>query len=138
MIGYPVRIQPDGDGYLATFRDIPEAITGAKTQEEVLHMAQEALITAMDFYFEDKREVPNPSSPAKDEVLVELPVSLYAKVLLLNEMVNQNVRPAMLANKLHTSRQEVNRLTNLKHPTKIDSIADAMKVLGKRLTVTMQ
>ena len=135
MANYPVKIERDGDGYLATFRDIPEAITGGATKEEALEMAKDALITAMDFYFDDKRLVPSPSQPKEGELLVELPVSLSAKILLLNEMVSQNVRPATLAVKLHTSKQDVNRLTNLKHPTKIDSIAEAMKALGKRLSI---
>jgi hypothetical protein len=37
-----------------------------------------------------------------------------AKVLLLNEMIRQRVRPAELARRLQTTPQEVNRLTNSK------------------------
>jgi putative PIN family toxin of toxin-antitoxin system len=61
--------------------------------------------------------------------------SLSAKVILLNEMIKQQVRPAELARRLKTSPQEVNRLTNIRHATKIDGIADAMKALGKTLEV---
>jgi antitoxin HicB len=62
-----------------------------------------------------------------------LPVSLSAKVLLLNEMLRQKVRPAELARRLNTTPQEVNRLTNIRHTSRIDGIAGAMKVLGKTL-----
>jgi antitoxin HicB len=65
--------------------------------------------------------------------MVELPVSVAAKVLLLNEMLRQKVRPIELARRIGTTKQEVNRLTNLRHATKIDRIDTAMRALGKRL-----
>ena len=138
MKQYPVRIEPDGDRYLATFRDIPEALTGGATKEEALDMALDALITAMDFYFDDRRTVPAPSAAQAGEVLIELPPSLTIKVMLLNEMLIQQVRPADLARRLHIKPQEVNRITKLDHVTKIDALADAFKALGKRLEVSVQ
>jgi antitoxin HicB len=50
-------------------------------------------------------------------------------------MLRQKVRPAELARRLGTSPQEVNRLTNLRHPTKIDRVDAALRALGKRLIV---
>jgi antitoxin HicB len=60
---------------------------------------------------------------------------LTAKVLLLNEMLRQNVRPAELARRIGTTPQEVNRLTNIRHTSKIDRIDAALKALGKRLVL---
>jgi len=50
-------------------------------------------------------------------------------------MIRQQVRPAELARRLGTTPQVVNRLTNLHHTTKIDSIAGAIKALGKTLDI---
>ena len=97
----------------------------------------DALTTAMDFYFEDRRPVPAPSDPKRGQVLVDLPPSIGAKVLLLNEMLLQGTRPADLARLMHVRPQEVNRLTTLRHPTKIDTVALALKVLGKRLELRL-
>jgi len=132
---FPVTLTPDeaDGGFVVTFHDIPEAITQGETVEEALAMAQEALETALEFYFEDNRVVPAPSKPKRGQHVVELPASLSAKVLLLNEMVTQNIRPAELARRLNTTPQEVNRLTNLRHITRIDGIAAALHALGKRL-----
>lgn len=132
---FPVTLTPDeaDGGFVVTFHDIPEAITQGETVEEALAMAHEALATAMEFYFEDKRAVPAPSKLKRGQHVVELPVSLSAKVLLLNEMVKQNIRPAELARRLNTTPQEVNRLTNLRHITRIDGIAAALHALGKHL-----
>jgi antitoxin HicB len=111
------------------------AITQGVDRAEALEMAREALEVAMDFYFEDQRPVPPPSQPNRGQAVVELPVSVAAKVLLLNEMLRQKVRPIELARLIGTTKQEVNRLTDLKHATKIDRIDLALRALGKRLVL---
>jgi antitoxin HicB len=132
---YPIKVRPDGKFFLVTFPDIPEAITQGESMEQALAVAADALETALDFYFDGSRAVPEPSPIKRGGHFVELPPSVSAKVLLLNEMIRQQVRPAELARRLHTTPQEVNRLTNLHHTTKIDGIAGAMKVLGKTLEI---
>ncbi|WP_018435340.1 type II toxin-antitoxin system HicB family antitoxin [Paraburkholderia atlantica] len=138
MLRYPALFEPDeGGGYVVTFRDIPEAITQGETFEEARSMAADALLTAMDFYFEDKRAVPAPSKAKKGEELVALPASVSAKILLLNEMIAQGVTPSELARRLNTRPQDVNRLINLGHATKIDTIAAALEVLGRHLEIAV-
>ncbi len=135
MFMYPVTLTPDetDGGFVVTFVDIPEAITQGDTEAEALSAAKDALESALDFYFEDKRAVPAPSKAKHDQNVIELPASLTAKVLLLNEMITQSVRPAELARRLNTTPQEVNRLTNVRHTTRIDGIAAALQALGKHL-----
>jgi antitoxin HicB len=135
MRGYPVNLRKDGKFILATFPDVPPAITQGIDRAEALAMAKEALELSMEFYFEDMRPVPMPSKPKRGQTVVELSPSVAAKVLLLNEMLRQKVRPIDLARRLGTTKQEVNRLTNLRHPTKIDRIDEALRTLGKRLYV---
>jgi len=136
---FPVTLTPDkaDGGFVVTFPDIPEAITQGETREEALAMAQEALEAALEFYFEDKRAVPTPSKPKRGQPVIELPASLSAKVLLLGEMAKQNIRPAELARRLKTTPQEVNRLTNLRHTTRIDGIDSALRALGRHLELRL-
>lgn len=137
MLRYPARFEPDTGGFVVTFRDIPEAITQGDSLQEAREMAANALLTAMDFYFEDKRLVPLPSKVEKDEELVALPTSVSVKILLLNEMIAQGVTPSALARRMNTRPQDVNRIMTLTHATKIDTIADALAVLGKRLEISV-
>jgi len=132
---FPVILTEDGEdgGFIVTFPDIPEAITQGETREEALVMAKEALELALEFYFDDKRAVPEPSRLQENQEAVELDASFTAKVLLLNEMVKQNVKPAELARRMNTTPQEINRLTNLRHTTRIDGIAHALSVMGRTL-----
>ena len=131
---YPVKLTPaEEGGFVVTFPDIPEAITQGDDRDSALAMALDALITSLDFYFEDKRMVPNPSRVKRGGDFIELPLSVVAKVLLLNEMLREKVRPTDLARRLGVTKQEVNRLLDLRHTTKIDAVANALKALGKTL-----
>ena len=120
---------------MVTFRDIPEAMTQGDDLTEAREMAADVLLSSMDFYFDDKRPIPMPSKAQKGEELIALPASAFAKVLLLNEMLSQRITPSELARRMGTRPQEVNRIINLHHTTKIDTIVAALEQLGKRFNV---
>ncbi|MBC3830946.1 type II toxin-antitoxin system HicB family antitoxin [Undibacterium amnicola] len=131
---YPALFTRDELGLITvTFRDIPEALTQGRDEIEAKENAQDALITAMEFYFEDRRSVPTPSGRCTGEVLIPLPFSISVKVALLNEMIAQGVSAAELARRLESSPQNVNRIMKLDHATKIDTLDSAFKQLGKSL-----
>ena len=135
---YPAHFEADPDGgFTITFRDIPEAISQADSLEEAQSAALDALVTAMDFYFEDRRPVPAPSAARKGEHLVTLPASITAKVLLLNRMLAQRLRPVDLATRMNLKPQEVTRILNLHHATKIDTLAAAIKASGAELQLAI-
>ncbi len=136
MLDYPYKLSADTNGaWLITFPDIPEAASVADTEAQAQSEALSGLESALEFYFEDGRPVPMPGRVKRGFKTVSLSASMTVKVLLLNEMLAQKVRPAELARRLGTTPQEVNRLTNLRHATKIDGLAAAFTALGKRLTV---
>ncbi|AHK20740.1 Antitoxin HicB [Yersinia pseudotuberculosis] len=132
---YPIKFEHDETGWCISFPDIPEALTGGATKEEALSLAQDALVTSFDFYFEDQRPVPMPSTDGEE--FIEVPASVAAKVLLLNAMLATGTTPAELARRLGTRPQDVNRIVNLGHTTKIDTIEAALKALGKRLEINV-
>ena len=116
---------------MVSFPDIPEALTQGDTREEALAMALDALITAFDFYFEDNQPIPLPSEVTGD--YVEVPLSVASKVLMLNALIESGLTRVELADRIGIKKQEVNRLINLQHSTKIDAIQRAMNALGKQL-----
>lgn len=132
---YPVIIEQDGNGFIAKFPDIPEALTCGSTYKETLAEAQDALITAFEFYVEDNRPVPAPSAQQKNQDLVEVPPSIWAKVILLNTMIEKDVSQAELAKKSGKTRQEMQRITDIKHATKIDTLNTALKAMGKQFVL---
>lgn len=135
---YPATLTPNGEGgYIVTFRDVPEAITEIWDKNELKETATDCLVTAVDFYIEDHRLFPAPSKTKKNDVIIQLPISISAKILLLNTMVSGNIRPVDLAKKMGIKPQEVNRIIDTGHTTKIDTIAKALSVLGKNLQLSI-
>ena len=130
---FPAKLEPSPEGFVVSFRDLPEAITQGEDREEALAMACDALLTAMDFYFEDQRLVPSPSILREGEEDVPIPPSAASKILLWNEMILQRVTPTELALRMKTIPQEINRLIDLHHTSKIDRVSQALQTLGRRL-----
>lgn len=139
MQKYPARFDPaDEGGYTVTFRDIPEAITQGDDLAEAEAMARDALVSAMEFYFEAGRAVPAPSKAEKGERLVELPASVAVKVALLNARLATGARPADVARAMGVKPQEMTRVFDLGHATKIDTVAAALAAMGYELELTVR
>jgi antitoxin HicB len=132
---YPVTLTPDNGGYVVSFPDIPEALTQGDNREEALTMALDALITAFDFYFEDGRPVPAASPVTGD--YVEVPLSVVSKVIMLNAFVESRLTQTELASRMGVKKQELTRLFNLHHSTKIDTVQNALAAMGKRLQLSV-
>lgn len=134
---YPATFTQEDAGITVTFRDIPEAITQGDDERDALFMASDVLLAAMEVYFDEKRQVPAPSTAQAGERLIDLPASVAAKILLLNEMLAQRVIPAELARRMDVKPQEVTRILDLGHSTKIDTVAAALSALGRELALTV-
>ena len=132
---FPARFSRErkSGAFNISFPDIPEALTCGDGEDEAMRYALDALETALDFYFEDGRPIPTPSPRRRGQRWVELPPTVAATVLLHNEMLRQKVRPIDLAKRMGIPRQELTRMLNLRHKTKIDSTAAAFAALGKHL-----
>ncbi|EME6646305.1 helix-turn-helix transcriptional regulator, partial [Salmonella enterica subsp. enterica serovar Lubbock] len=58
-----------------------------------------------------------------------------AKVMLLNTWISSGLTQVELAQRMGIKKQEVTRLFDLKHSTKIDTIQKALAALGRRLEI---
>jgi len=138
MLSYPVNLELDtNNSYLVTFPDIPEAISAGDDEDEALLNALDALESAIEIYFDEKRELPMPSKPRKGQPVVILPALVVSKVLLANEMLRQGVRKAELARRLNVHMPQVDRLLNPRHSSKLEAIEAALLTLGKRLSISV-
>ena len=65
---YPCELTPDEEGgLLATFPDVPEAITGGSDRSAALAMAEDALATALAGYVHERWDIPTPSEAAEGQ-----------------------------------------------------------------------
>ncbi|MGT2753241.1 type II toxin-antitoxin system HicB family antitoxin [Streptococcus porcinus] len=83
MLIYPAIFTPDGDYIMATFPDVPEAITQGETPQQAYEMAIEVL----GFALEDYKEYPKASAvselkekyPDSDIALIGIDMVAYNK-----------------------------------------------------------
>ncbi|HAV1851635.1 type II toxin-antitoxin system HicB family antitoxin [Enterobacter hormaechei] len=134
---YPVKlIEAEEGGYVVKFPDVPEALTQADNMQDALNEGLDALVTAFEFYFEDGDRIPSPSKLENYEHFVELPLSVEAKILMLNTFIDSKITQVELANRMNVKKQEVTRLFDLNHSTKIDTIQKAIAAMGHRLNLS--
>ncbi|WP_018158502.1 type II toxin-antitoxin system HicB family antitoxin [Thioalkalivibrio sp. ALE14] len=70
---YPVRIERDAAGrYLATCRDVPEALTDGAERDEAKTEMADTLMVALEGYRLDGRRLPPASRPEPGEVLIRV------------------------------------------------------------------
>jgi antitoxin HicB len=122
---------------VVTFPDIPEAVSVGDDEDEALLNALDALESAIEIYFDEKREVPLPSKPKKGQLAVTLPALVVSKVLLANEMIRQGIRKSELARRLNVHMPQVDRLLDPRHSSKLDAIEAAFSKMGKRLEISV-
>ena len=138
MLSYPVKMELDTNNmYLVTFPDIPEAVSVGDDEDEALLNALDALESAIEIYFDEKREVPPPSKPKKGQPVVTLPALVVSKVLLANEMIRQGIKKSELARRLDVHMPQVDRLLDPRHSSRLDAIEAAFNKLGKRLEISI-
>lgn len=74
IVYYPATLTPeeDGNGFMVTFRDVPQAITAGSTLEEAIEYATDAILVSKDFYDEDGIAFPRPSAPQAGDLMIPM------------------------------------------------------------------
>ncbi|MDI9333940.1 MAG: type II toxin-antitoxin system HicB family antitoxin [Cytophagales bacterium] len=135
MFDYPVNLTPDGNTVLATFLDVPEAITFGADEDEALLQAVDALESALSFYVEARQPLPTASKPKKGQKTVRPSALECAKLGVYKAMVDQGIKKSELARRLGWHMPQIDRLLDLKHASKFEQIESAAHVLGKRINL---
>lgn len=136
---YPVELVQDIQGrYVATSRDVPEAVTDGETALIALQEMADALGAALAGYSLDCRALPAPSKPHVGEYLVPVNALVAAKLALRSAMQEQGVSNVRLAEQLGLSESAVRRLVNPDHLSRLDRVVAALAVLGRRLVIEDQ
>lgn len=136
MFDYPVILTPDDSTVLVTFPDIPEALTFGINEEDALVNAVDALETALSFYVDARKQLPEPSI-IPDLPTVRPSVLEGIKLAVYREMMLQGIRKADLARRLGWKAPQVDRLFDLGHASRLDQLEAAAKALGRHIDLTL-
>ncbi len=137
-MAYPFNVRKQGDEYIVTFPDVPEAITGATSRNEAIELARDALIAALGFYIEDHREILAPSASKPKQLMAYLRPLEAAKLALYMAMYESKTSNVRLAKQLDVDEKSVRRYLDLDHNTKIETIREALNVFNYRLVTSLQ
>jgi len=134
MYDYPVTLTPlDNGDVMASFPDVPEAMTYGENEAFALEWAQDALHVALAGYMDDHMDIPVPSRPAPGQPTVSPSPMVALKLALYQAMRDQAVSQLRLASLLHCDARQVRRLLDLDHQSTVNQLMDAAEVLGFRL-----
>lgn len=136
---YPYRLDDNGEGgWIASFRDVPEALTEGHSLDDVSANAVDALETALLGRMKDGTDLPAASSREPGERSAVLPVQTAAKLALYGAFRQACISKTALARRLNKDEAEVRRMLDPYHATKLPSLEQALNALGHRLTILVE
>jgi len=136
---YPAAIRRDGDTFIVLFPDLPYTHTNGKSRADALLHAPDALQLGISALMEKGEDIPPPGKPRRGAVLVGLPsVVASAKAELYTALRAAGVRKADLARRMGIHKQQVERLLDIDHASRIEQLESAFAALNMRLVVDIQ
>ncbi|HDR2590994.1 TPA: hypothetical protein QCI16_004488 [Enterobacter ludwigii] len=139
MFNYPVKLELDDNtgAYVVSCRDLPLFNSVGDSVEEALLEASDGLVTAVAIEIEERRPIPTGSEPLEGEYLISLPVLPAMKVALHNAMIETGTRKAELARKLGKNGAQIDRLLDVEHSSKVETIELALHQLNRNIGVSV-
>ena len=138
MLAYPATLTREDNCVVVTFPDVPEAITFGNDEAHALAHAIDALETALSFYVDERRPLPQASRVKRGQRIVRPSALESAKLQVYQAMIEAGVRKSELARRLGWHGPQVDRLFDLRHHSKLHQIEAAARALGLRLEVHLE
>lgn len=133
---YFASLAKDEDGWLITFPDVPEAISGGATETEARANAQDALEVALLTYVLDGRALPQPETKVGTSVAVSAAVAV--KIAFISAFRASGLTRVEVAKRLNKQEGEIRRMLDPYHNTKLATLEAGLAVLGKELVVSVR
>ena len=136
---YPIDLSEDDDdgSVMADFPDVKGCATDGADRAEALANAADALAEGIAAAMLAREDVPEPSQ-AQGRPTASLPAGLAAKAALYQTMREDGVNNSELARLIGRQENEVRRMLDPRHATKISRLEQGLAVLGKRLVVAVR
>ena len=130
-LAYPVHLERYPDTVVATFPDIPEALTEGETEDEALAEAEDCLVAALGGYVQDGRPIPVPSQGVGTANVALSPL-VAAKIALYEAIRARRLDATALALRLGCSRGTVRRLLDVDDPSRLQDVEAALSCFDQR------
>jgi antitoxin HicB len=130
-----LRNDPDG-GVLATFADVPEAISHGEDREDAVRSAQEALAVALFGYLREGRKIPR--AKRKSGVQIAPPATDILKIAVIEAWMDSGLTKSEFARMLAVDEKEARRILDPDAATKADRLEEALSVLGRKVHIAVE
>lgn len=135
---YPAVIEQHGpEDFVATFPDVPGAITGGASIEEARANAADALEEMILHLMAEGEAIPAPRAPRKGETPIALDPVTAARAVLSEAMRVDKVSNVALAKRMGKSEGTIRRLTDGATGVKIDTVLEALAAVGRRTALSV-
>ncbi len=134
---FAVRLVNDPDGgVLATFPDVPEAITYGDDRDDALRSAQEALAVALFGYLKEGRKLP--ATKRKTGTFVAPQATDFLKIAVVEAWMESGLTKSEFARMLGVDEKEARRILDPDAATKADRLEEALSILGRKVHITVE
>ena len=128
----------DEGGFVVTCRDYPELITQGENETDALAAASDALDVALACRIAQREDIPEPADAVEDGEILIYPSAQFAlKSLLYLAAREAAISNAELARRMHVHEKEARRVLDPHHGTKLARLEHALRVLGKRVQISV-
>ena len=135
---YLARLEPDPEGgFVVTFPDVPEAITGGADEAEARANAAEALGLALRGILQLGRTLPRPAAKGRGLVPVAIDPETAFKLAVIEAFGTAGISKSELARRLGRGETQARRILDPDHPTGLPLMKAALAVLGKQAVVSI-
>lgn len=133
-----VEFIEDEGVYEINFCDFPDVQGVTYLQEDVELEAEETLTAAIAELISLRAPIPLPENTAPNAFIVHLPILSCLKIALHNAILETQTRRADLARKLNINAQQIERLLDIKHASKIEALEQALYLVGYETKVSVK
>lgn len=137
IFGARIEADPDG-GFLVTFPDVPEAISGGDTEARARTNAAEALGLALRGIASLGRPLPRPKAQGSDLFSVAIAPDTALKLAVIEAFTQSGMSKRELARRLGRIETEARRILDPDHATKLPLLQAALAALGKEIVVSVR
>lgn len=139
MFKYPATVSFDEDTgqYEIVFRDFSNLHSVALTEDDVELEARDGITAMIGELIDSRIPIPEPSPAQEGEIVIHLPALTCLKAALHNAMINTGTRKADLARKLNQKGPQIDRLLDVGHASKVETLEQALYLLGYEVEVSV-
>lgn len=134
MLGYMLDFEKSLTGQIiGRCPAFPDITVEASDEDAVRKLLQTAIEACLFSAFKKKKLIPLPVKVSKNRPAITFSVLVVSKIYLINTMIEKRIQKTEFARRLNCHMQQVDRLLDFSHASKIERVEEGLKVLGRGL-----